>query len=121
MSKLNYFVSVDKLLVCLNTPAELYGYLKDHYTRYNNEGNRVLDEDNFTLTFIEEDDQMMCATVDVRDVGEYYRLGTFTFSDSAKYEGKAFFTFENAALYRIYMRQFKPRQQLKSQMVIRFG
>lgn len=107
MSKLNYFVSVDKLRVCLNTPAELYGYLKDHHTRYDRENNyRILDEDDFTLVFIEEDDQIMRATVDVRDVGEYYRLGTFTFSDSAKYEGKAFFTFENAALYRIYMRQY---------------
>ena len=31
---------------------------------------------------------MMRSTLDVRDVVGYYRLGTFTFHDSAKYEGK---------------------------------
>lgn len=106
MKKNNYTVSIDKLRVCLNASTDIYNYLKDHYTRYNNEGNRVLDEDNFTLTFIEEDEHTMRATLDMRDVGCYYRLGTFTFSNSAKYEGKAFFSFDNSALYRIYMRQY---------------
>ena len=106
MRKASYSVSIDKLRVCLNASTDIYNYLKDHYTRYNNEGNRVLDEDNFTLTFIEEDEHTMRATLDMRDVGCYYRLGTFTFSNSAKYEGKAFFSFENSALYRIYLRQY---------------
>ena len=98
MKKNNYTVSIDKLRVCLNASTDIYNYLKDHYTRYNNEGNRMLDEDNFTLTFIEEDEHTMRATLDMRDVGCYYRLGTFTFSNSAKYEGKAFFSFENSGL-----------------------
>ena len=106
MKKTNYTVSVDKLRVCLNAPTDLYGYLKNHYTRRDSDGYRILDEDDFTLTFIEEDEQMMRATLDVRDVGCFYRLGTFTFHNSAKYEGRAFFSFENAALYRVYMRQY---------------
>ena len=32
-------------------------------------------------------------TINVSDVEGYYRLGTFTFSNSAKYAGKAFFSF----------------------------
>ena len=106
MIRTKYFVSVDKLRVCLNTPTDLYGYLKDYYTRHAENGIRILDEDDFTLTFIEEDEQMMRATLDMRDVGGYYRLGTFTFHNSAKYESKAFFSFENSALYRIYTRQY---------------
>lgn len=44
MSKLNYFVSVDKLRVCLNMPDNLYDYLKDHHTRYDGTtNNRILD------------------------------------------------------------------------------
>lgn len=106
MNRTTYAVSIDKLRVCLNASTDLYDYLNTHYTRHTESGIRILDEDDFTLTFIEEDEQMMKATVDVRDVGGYYRLGAFTFHNSAKYEGKAFFSFENAALYRVYMRQY---------------
>lgn len=106
MKETNFAVSIDKLRVCLNASTAIYMYLKENYTRYNDEGYRVLAEDDFILTFFEEEESVMRATVDVRDVGEYYRLGTFTFHNSAKYEGRAFFSFENAALYRIYMRQF---------------
>lgn len=106
MNRTTYAVSIDKLRVCLNASTDLYDYLNTHYTRHTESGIRILDEDDFTLTFIEEDEQMMKATVDVRDVGGYYRLGAFTFHNSAKYEGKAFFSFEHAALYRVYMRQY---------------
>ena len=106
MNRTTYAVSIDKLRVCLNASTDLYDYLNTHYPRHTESGIRILDEDDFTLTFIEEDEQMMKATVDVRDVGGYYRLGAFTFHNSAKYEGKAFFSFENAALYRVYMRQY---------------
>ena len=107
MKKFDCFVSIDKLRVCMNMPDGLYGYLKDHYTRHDRQtNNRILDEDDFTLTFTEEEEQKMTATLDVRDINGYYRLGTFTFHDGAKYEGRAFFAFENSALYRIYMRQY---------------
>ena len=96
-------VNIDKLRVCFNMPEHLYEYLHDHYSRYNElDKTRILDEDDFNLVFINEDETTMSAVLNVRDIEGYYRLGTFTFSNSAKYEGKAFFAFENSALYRIY-------------------
>lgn len=83
-------------------PENLYGYLNEHYTRRDELTDaRILDEDTFSLVFIEEDEVKMTAVLNVRDVEGYYRLGTFTFSNSAKYAGKAFFSFENSALYRV--------------------
>lgn len=102
---IDWAVNVDKLRVCYNMPENLYDYLREHYTRYDDMTNaRILDEDDFSLVFIEEDDTKMSAVLNVRDVEGFFRLGTFTFSNSAKYEGKAFFTFENGALYRVYTR-----------------
>lgn len=103
--RIKWAVSVDKLRVCYNMPENLYDYLREHYTRYDEITNaRILDEDDFSLVFIEVDDTKMSAVLNVRDVDGFFRLGTFAFFNSAKYEGKAFFTFENGALYRIYTR-----------------
>ena len=103
--RIDWAVNVDKLRVCYNMPENLYDYLREHYTRHDKMTNaRILDEDDFSLVFIEEDDTKMSAVLNVRDVDGFFRLGTFTFSNSAKYEGKAFFTFENGALYRVYTR-----------------
>ena len=102
---IDWAVNVDKLRVRFTMPENLYGYLNEHYTRYDELTNaRILDEDDFSLVFVEDDETKMSAVLNVRDVDGYFRLGTFTFSNSAKYEGKAFFTFENGALYRVYMR-----------------
>ena len=102
---IDWAVNVDKLRVCFTMPENLYGYLNEHYTRRDEFTDaRILDEDTFSLLFIEEDEVKMTAVLNVRDVEGYYRLGTFTFSNSAKYAGKAFFSFENSALYRIYLK-----------------
>ena len=104
-STIDWAVNVDKLRVCFTMPENLYGYLNEHYTRRDELTDaRILDEDTFSLVFIEEDEVKMTAVLNVRDVEGYYRLGTFTFSNSAKYAGKAFFSFENSALYRIYLK-----------------
>lgn len=103
--RIDWAVNVDKLRVCYNMPDGLYGYLRDHHTRYDDLAkSRILDEDDFSLVFVEEGETKMSAVLNVRDVDGYFRLGTFTFNNSAKYEGKAFFTFENGALYRVYTR-----------------
>lgn len=105
--RIDWAVNIDKLRVCYNMPESLYDYLREHYTRHDEMTNaRILDEDDFSLVFIEEDDdkKKMSAVLNVRDVDGFFRLGTFTFSNCAKYEGKAFFTFENGALYRAYTR-----------------
>ena len=102
---IDWAVNVDKLRVCFTMPENLFGYLNEHYTRRDELTDaRILDEDTFSLLFIEEDEVKMTAVLNVRDVEGYYRLGTFTFSNSAKYAGKAFFSFENSALYRIYLK-----------------
>ena len=102
---IDWAVNVDKLRVCFTMPENLYGYLNEHYTRRDELTDaRILDEDTFSLLFIEEDEVKMTAVLNVRDVEGYYRLGTFTFSNSAKYAGKAFFSFENSALYRVYLK-----------------
>ena len=106
MAKIKNFkwsVNTDKLRVCFNMPDNLYGYLKEHYSRFDELSKfRILDEDDFNFVFINEDETSMTAVLNVRDIEGYFRLGTFTFSNSAKYEGKAFFVFENSSLYRIY-------------------
>ena len=102
---IDWAVNVDKLRVCFTMPENLYGYLNEHYTRRDELTDaRILDEDTFSLVFSEEDEVKMTAVLNVRDVEGYYRLGTFTFSNSAKYAGKAFFSFENSALYRVYLK-----------------
>lgn len=102
---IDWAVNVDKLRVCFTMPENLYGYLNEHYTRRDEFTDaRILDEDTFSLVFVEEDEVKMTAVLNVRDVEGDYRLGTFTFSNSAKYAGKAFFSFENSALYRIYLK-----------------
>ena len=102
---IDWAVNVDKLRVCFTMPEYLYGYLNEHYTRRDELTDaRILDEDTFSLVFIEEDEVKMTAVLNVRDVEGYYRLGTFTFSNSAKCAGKAFFSFENSALYRVYLK-----------------
>ena len=102
---IDWAVNVDKLRVCFTMPENLYGYLNEHYTRYDElTSARILDEDDFSLVFIEDDETKMSAVLHVRDVDGYFRLGTFTFSNSAKYAGKAFFSFENSALYRVYLK-----------------
>ena len=101
----DWAVNVDKLRVCFTMPENLYSYLNEHYTRYDElTSARILDEDDFSLVFIEDDETKMSAVLNVRDVDGYFRLGTFTFSNSAKYAGKAFFSFENSALYRVYLK-----------------
>lgn len=101
----NWAVNVDKLKICLNMPADLYTYLKDNYTKYDN-NTRILEEDNFNfnLVFIEEEETKMTAVLNVRDIEGYLKLGTFVFNCGKKYENKAFFSFENSALYKTYIK-----------------
>jgi hypothetical protein len=52
---IDWAVNVDKLRVCFTMPENLYGYLNEHYTRRDELTDaRILDEDTFSLVFIEE-------------------------------------------------------------------
>ena len=56
---IDWAVNVDKLRVCFTMPEYLYGYLNEHYTRRDELTDaRILDEDTFSLVFIEEDEMM---------------------------------------------------------------
>ena len=62
MAKIKNFkwsVNTDKLRVCFNMPDNLYGYLKEHYSRFDELSKfRILDEDDFNFVFINEDETL---------------------------------------------------------------
>lgn len=95
---------MDKLKVCLLQPQSTFGYIRDHTTYTTIDGMRVLDEDGYKLVAVEEDDNAMTAALDVMDdSGEYLRLGTFQLNGAgSKYQGRAFFSFENSSLYTVF-------------------
>lgn len=100
----NWAVNIDKLKVCLNIEDDIYTYLKEHFTRIVNKENktiRVLDEDYFSLHFFDEQDTKMSAILNVKDTDGWLKLGTFVFHCGNKYKNKAFFTYDNSALYTI--------------------
>ena len=102
--KTKWAVSVDKLKVCLLQPQSTFGYIRDHTSYTTIDGMRVLDEDGYKLVAVEEDDNAMAAALDVMDdSGEYLRLGTFQLNGAgSKYQGRAFFSFENSSLYTVF-------------------
>ena len=102
--KTKWAVSVDKLKVCLLQPQSTFGYIRDHTSYTTIDGMRVLDEDGYKLVAVEEDDNAMTAALDVMDdSGEYLRLGTFQLNGAgSKYQGRAFFSFENSSLYTVF-------------------
>lgn len=102
--KTKWAVSVDKFKVCLLQPQSTFGYIRDHTSYTTIDGMRVLDEDGYKLVAVEEDDNAMTAALDVMDdSGEYLRLGTFQLNGAgSKYQGRAFFSFENSSLYTVF-------------------
>lgn len=102
--KINWAVNVDKLKVCLSQPQEAFDYIRDHTSNTTIDGMRVLDEDGFKLVAVEEDDNTMTVALDVMDdIGEFIRLGTFQLNGvGSKYQGRAFFSFENSSLYTVF-------------------
>lgn len=102
--KINWAVNVDKLKVCLSQPQEAFDYIRDHTSYTTIDGMRVLDEDGFKLVAVEEDDNTMTVALDVMDdIGEFIRLGTFQLNgEGSKYQGRAFFSFENSSLYTVF-------------------
>ena len=97
-------LSIDKLKVCLNQPRETYDYLHDYYSyKASATGARILEEDGFQLVFVEESEDAMTAALNLNDGDHLVRIGTFVFNGGKRYNGKAFFTFENSALYSTFI------------------
>ena len=62
----------------LQYAREPYDYLRMQDTRRDELTDaRILDEDDFSLVFIEEDETKMSAVLNVRDVDGYFRLAMF--------------------------------------------
>lgn len=97
--KINF--NIDKLKLCYKQPKELFEKLAEYKT------NSYIDYDDFKLHIIDDgrsedsdkEPNQILANVILQD-GTL--LGEFVFNNSAKYEGKCFFTFDNKALYKVY-------------------
>ena len=102
--KTKWAVSVDKLKVCLLQPQSTFDYLRDHTSYTTIDGKRVVDEDTYKLIIVEEDELTMSLALDaLSDGGEFMRLGTFQLNGvGSKYQGRAFFSFENSSLYTVF-------------------
>lgn len=100
MKKVKYNFNVDKLRLCYRQPQRLFDLLKG----YNN-GNYINFE-GFSLVIIDsgrvqestKEPSKIKADVVLQD-GTL--MGEFVFNNSAKYEGKCFFAFENHPLYKV--------------------
>lgn len=100
MKKVKYNFNVDKLRLCYRQPQQLFDMLKG----YNN-GNYI-QFDCFSLVITDNGRPQEETTKEptkikaniVLDDGTL--LGEFVFNDSAKYEGKCFFSVDNHALYK---------------------
>lgn len=95
-AKVNY--NVDRLKICYKQPQELWDYL----STFNKEDKILYDSfsllitDNGKSEGSEKESVKIKANV-IADDGVL--LGEFVFNNSAKYEGKCFFEFDNKALY----------------------
>ncbi len=100
MKKVKYNFNVDKLRLCYKQPQQLFDLLKG----YNN--GDYINFDGFSLVIIDsgrvqestKEPSKIKANVILKDGA---LLGEFVFNNSAKYEGKCFFAFENHSLYKV--------------------
>lgn len=101
MKKVKYNFNIDKLRLCYKQPQQLFDMLKG----YNN--GDYINFDGFSLVITDNGRPQEETTKEptkikanvVLDDGTL--LGEFSFNDSAKYEGKCFFAFQNHPLYKV--------------------
>ena len=89
-------VNIDKLKVCLIQPEGLFERIYKHEQDY-------IVFNGFALKRIECDTDTIVCNVLLDEVGqtEQILLGHLTLNNTCKYGGKAFFEFENSALYTV--------------------
>lgn len=89
-------VNIDKLKVCLIQPEGLFEKI------YNEEQDYII-FDGFSMKRVECDNNAIVCNILLDEAGqtEQILLGHLTLNNTCKYAGKAFFEFENAALYTV--------------------
>lgn len=101
MKALKYNFNVDKLRICYKQPQQLFERLKD----YNN--GDYINFECFSLVITDNGRPQEETTKEPTKIKanvileDGTLLGEFSFNNSAKYEGKCFFFFENKALYTV--------------------
>ena len=98
--KIKYKLNVDFLKVCYRQPEGLYenlASLEDGYYMGN----------GYSLKVIEQDETHVLMKVIVPDAAGAWSLGTLILNDGAAFKGKAFFEFDNRALYEVCTRDEK--------------
>ncbi|MBO5630246.1 MAG: hypothetical protein J5965_14360 [Aeriscardovia sp.] len=98
--KTKYKLNVDYLKLCYRQPEGLYETLvsmEDGYYMGN----------GYSLKVIERDENHVLMKVIVPDAAGAWSLGTLILNDGAAFKGKAFFEFNNRALYEVCTRDGK--------------
>ena len=89
----NWAINIDKLKVCYNITDDMYNYLSSHHTKIkmmNDSQVRIIEEDEFILVFIDEEETKMTATLIIKDnIDGNFTLGTFIFNNGKKYKNLA--------------------------------
>lgn len=100
MKALKYNFNIDKLRLCYKQPQQLFDLLKGYNT------GDYIQFDCFSLVItdcgkIQESNKEPTKIKTSVLLEDGTLLGEFVFNDSAKYEGKCFFAFENHSLYKV--------------------
>lgn len=102
--KVRYNFNIDKLKLCLNTPTDLFVELSQQmdgapifgstFFLFITDNGRGKDNDKEPLQITAD------LYLDEQDNDKHIKMGTFTFFNSNKYDGRSFFEFDNKIFYR---------------------
>ena len=93
--KPKYKLNIDYLKLCYRQPEGLFEAI-------DNDTNNYIYGDGYNLLVIEKDDTRVLAKVLVPDENGPWSLGTVTLNKGGAFQGKAFFEFDNRALYEVF-------------------
>lgn len=90
-------LNIDYLKLCYRQPDGLF----ENFASIQGE---LVCRDGYDLLMIQRDEERILAKVLVRNAGEQWSLGTLTLNNGAAFAGKAFFEYDNRALYEVVSR-----------------
>ena len=95
--KTKYALNIDYLKLCYRQPDGLFQEFASTQGEW-------IYRDSYDLLIIERDEQRIIAKVIISDAGEQWSLGTLTLNNGLAFAGKAFFEYDNRALYEVISR-----------------